>query len=245
MERYNIGDVWWVHFPYSDKEIVKRRPAIIIDDDTIAILAMYVTTKNKENNPYSIAIEDWKETGLKKESWTRIDKIVQVKEWNMDSKIGELSQRDLIKIVQLVKEILTNKFHDFSLLAIKNSKGAYLQIYDERWKSWLFPYVRSADNNKENVDVFVNNLLKTEVRTEYVTNSKHCKYSVSDNAYKIYNHKLYKALFDKNDDNMNDESFEIDGNRFRWMSFAEMEKNERIMEVNEEIVAFVKKNLYY
>ncbi len=30
MERYNIGDVWWVHFPYSDKEIVKRRPAIII-----------------------------------------------------------------------------------------------------------------------------------------------------------------------------------------------------------------------
>ena len=60
MEKYNIGDVWWVNFPFSDKDEVKRRPAIIIDDNTIAILAMYVTTKNKENNPYNILLEDWK-----------------------------------------------------------------------------------------------------------------------------------------------------------------------------------------
>lgn len=54
MEKYNIGEVWWIHFPYSDKDQIKRRPAIVIDDDTIAILAMYVTTKNKKDNPYSI-----------------------------------------------------------------------------------------------------------------------------------------------------------------------------------------------
>ena len=52
MERYNIGDVWWIHFPFSDKDEVKRRPAIVIDDKTIAILAMYVTTKKHQNNPY-------------------------------------------------------------------------------------------------------------------------------------------------------------------------------------------------
>ena len=31
MERYNIGDVWWIHFPFSDKDEVKRRPAIVIE----------------------------------------------------------------------------------------------------------------------------------------------------------------------------------------------------------------------
>ena len=98
MEKYNIGEVWWIHFPYSDKDQIKRRPAIVIDDDTIAILAMYVTTKNKKDNPYSIFLDDWREAGLPKESWTRIDRIVKVNEWNMDCKIGELSQHDFIKL---------------------------------------------------------------------------------------------------------------------------------------------------
>ena len=91
MEKYNVGDVWWIHFPFSDNDKVKRSPAIVIDNDTIAILAMYVTTKNKEDNPYNILIEDWELAGLSRESWTRIDKIVEISEWYMDCKIGELS----------------------------------------------------------------------------------------------------------------------------------------------------------
>lgn len=244
MGKYNIGDVWWVHFPYSDKEKIKRRPAIIIDEDIIAIITMYVTTKNNENNPYSIAIEEWQEAGLKRKSWARIDRIVRLTEWNMDCRIGELSQRYFIKIIQLVEEIMTNKIHNFSILAIKNSEDKYLQIYDERWQSYLFPYVRSTDNNnKDNVDNFAKNILHTEVVTEYVNNAKHCKYSVSDNVYKIYNHNLYKLILHTIPDNMIEDSFVINGARCKWLSFEEMEKNERIMEVNDEIVAFVKKNL--
>ena len=98
MEKYNIGEVWWIHFPFQDKEQDKRRPAIVIDDETIAILAMYVTSKNKEN-PYSIEIEDWKEAGLPKPSWTRIDRIVSISEWYMDRKIGNLSIKDLTMMI--------------------------------------------------------------------------------------------------------------------------------------------------
>ena len=195
MEKYNIGEVWWIHFPYHDKDQDKRRPAIVIDDETIAILAMYVTSKNKDN-PYSIEIEDWKETGLPKPSWTRIDKIVRISEWYMDRKIGVLSKKDLKKIMQLVAEITTGTFHEFSLIAVKNSTGEYLQKYDERWKCWLFPYIRSTDDNKANVDEYVSELLQTEISAEYITNAKHCKYSESDEVYKIYNHKLYKVLLD-------------------------------------------------
>ena len=46
------------HFPFENSNIVKHRPAIVINDDEIAILAMYVTSKDKET-PYSIEITDW------------------------------------------------------------------------------------------------------------------------------------------------------------------------------------------
>ena len=211
MEKYNIGDVWWTYFPYSDKDDYKRRPAIVIDDETIAILTMYVTSQNKENNPYSILIQDWQEAGLPKESWTRIDKIVRLDEQDMDRKIGELSQRDLKKILQLAKEALNNILHEFSLLAIVDSNGRYLQMFDHRWNSWLFPYTRSTDNNKADMDKFASKLLTNEVLTEYVTCSKHCKYSVSDNVYKIYNHKLYKLSLNNIPENMKEQTFEING----------------------------------
>lgn len=241
MEKYNIGDVWWTYFPYSDKDDYKRRPAIVINDETIAILTMYVTSQNKENNPYSILIQDWKEAGLSKESWTRIDKIVRLDEQDMDRKIGELSHRDLTKILQLAKEALSNASHEFSLLAIVDTNGRYLQVFDDRWESWLFPYARSTDNNKADMDNYASKLLDEEVVTEYVTGSKHCKYSVSDNVYKIYNHKLYKLSLNDIPENMNEQTFEVNGIKYRWMSIQEMEKDERIMEVNEEVVAFVKK----
>ena len=166
MGKYNIGEVWWVQFPYSDKNEVKRRPVIVIDERTMAILAMYVTTKNKSYNPYSIPIEDWKSAGLKRESWTRIDKIVNIEECNIDLQIGVLSQRDLVKIIQLVREILSSTVHEFFLLAIKNPDGKYLQIYDDRLKTWLFPYIRSTENNKANVGKYTSNLLNKEVNNE-------------------------------------------------------------------------------
>ena len=240
MGKYSIGDVWWVQFPYSDINEVKRRPAIVIDDNTFAILAMYVTTKDKSTNPYSIPIYDWEAAGLKRESWTRIDKIVSIDEYNIVCKIGSLSQRDLVKILQLVKEVLSNTLHEFSLLAIKNPDNKYLQVYDNRWQAWLFPYIKSNDDNKANVDHFACSLLNKDVDMKYIVTAKHCKYSVSDDVYKIFNHKLYTVTLESYPENMNEDTFLIDKSRYKWMSIEEMERDERVMEVNEEIVAFVK-----
>ena len=44
MGKYNIGDVWWTHFPFENSNIVKHRPAIVIKD---------------KETPYSIEITDW------------------------------------------------------------------------------------------------------------------------------------------------------------------------------------------
>lgn len=239
MKRYDIGEIWWVHFPYQERDQEKRRPAIVIDDETIAVLAMYVTSQDK-HNPFSIELEDWRVAGLSRRSWARIDKIVSINEWYMDRKIGDLSPRDLLKIMQLVAEIMSGVFHDFSLIAVENSVGNYLQKYDDRWGCWLFPYIKSDGNNKVNVDSYISQLLKLDIATTYVSCAKHCKYSVSDDVYKIYNHKLYDVKLSEIPVIMQNKLFSIEGTKYSWMSIEEMEKDKNIMKKNSDIVSFVK-----
>ena len=224
-----------MRFPYQERDVEKRRPAIVIDDDTIAILTVMVTSKDK-NVPYSIELKDWDSVGLPKPSWARIDKIVKIGEWNIDSKIGELSDRDLTKILQLTEEYTSESFHEFSLVAIKNSNDEFLQIFDDRWQCWLFPYVKTTDDNKANVDAYVSNLLKSEYSTRYVAVAKHCKFSESDKVYKIYNHKLYTLELEEIPEHLIND-------KMKWMSFSEMESDSGIMNINEDVIAFVKSKL--
>ena len=99
--------MWWTQFPFEDVDEDKHRPAVIIDDNRIAVLAMMVTSKEKRN-PFCIKIDDWKTAGLKVESWARIDRIIEMDEWRMDRKIGDLSERDLTKFMQLIVEFNTD-----------------------------------------------------------------------------------------------------------------------------------------
>lgn len=243
MGKYNIGDVWWIHFPYRDEDKEKRRPAIVIDDDTIAVLAMYVTSKKKDST-YSIEIEDWEAAGLTRPSWTRIDRIIRISEWYMDRKIGNLSSGDMTKIMQLVAEIMENKFHEFLLLVVRNTSGKCLQKYDERWKCWLFPYIRSTEANKANVDKYVNKLFKVSLPTHYITNTKQCKYSESDKVYKIYDHKLYEVLLKNVPDHMRTDEFSIGDVKYKWFTLAELEQDENVMKKNADIVALVREKCF-
>ena len=239
MGKYNIGEVWWTQFPFKEIDESKRRPAIVIDEKTIAVLAMMVTSQAK-TDPYSIKIDDWQEAGLTKESWARIDRVVDLDEWRMEKVIGDLSEHDFLKITQLFAEVTSGTSHEFLLLAVKNPEGKYLQVFDERWNNWLFPYYRGCDNNKELVDEAVKELLQKELSADYVGKAIHCKYSVSDKVYKHYNHKLYKVVLENIPENMSAESFELDGKKYSWKSMEELEKNESIMEINDDVIAFVK-----
>lgn len=229
-------------FHLKKKNDEKHRPAIIIDDNKIAILTLYVTSQNKDN-PYSIKITDWKQAGLSVPSWARIDRIVSIAEWRISHKIGMLSQEDLLKILQLVAEINTNIYHDFSLVAVKRKDGKFLQKYDEDWKCWLFPYYRTTDNNKADIEKQVEKELDIKCDISYITVAEHCKYSVKDEVYKRYKHKLYKVDLMDIPEHMIESKFELSTIRYKWMAIEEMEDNKEIMDKNDDIVAFVKKNL--
>lgn len=242
MLNLNIGDLWWTHFPFSDAKMIKRRPAVIVDNDMIAILSMYITSQQHENDPFLIEIRDWKQAGLTKPSYAKIDKIIQIGESNLDQFIGKLSEFDNLRIMQLASEALSGIKHEFSLLAIKNVNGEFLQKYNTDWKCWLFPYFRSEEENKAAADRNASAIIGEKINAQYVASSIHCKFSVKDQVYKIYNHKLYTLTLNSAPNHMKEKEFEINGIKYKWMSFSEMESNQEIIEKNEEVIAFVKKN---
>lgn len=73
--------------------------------------------------------------------------------------------------------------------------------------------------------------------------AKHYKYSVSDGRYKIYNHKLYKLLLTDPPESMRDDIFEIDGTKYLWMLFEELEVDLNTMQKNDDVIAFVKSKI--
>ena len=125
-------------------------------------------------------------------------------------------------------------------MVIKNPAGKYLQVYDERWKCWLFPYYRTKDSNKENIDKHASDLLKMDVTTSYVAKAPHCKYSKSDKVYKQYKHTLYSVELNDVPEYMSGDEFDLDDKKYAWKSIEELEKDDNVMDKNDDIIAFVK-----
>lgn len=61
--------------------------------------------------------------------------------------------------------------------------------------------------------------------------------------YKIYNHKLYKLLLTDPPESMRDDIFEIDGTKYLWMLFEELEVDLNTMQKNDDVIAFVKSKI--
>ena len=113
-------------------------------------------------------------------------------------------------------------------------------VYDERWKCWLFPYYRTEDPNKENIDKHTSELLKMNVTTTYVTYAPHCKYSESDKVYKRYKHTLYSFLLNDVPEYMRGTVFELENKKYSWKYIEELETDSNVMDKNDDIIAFVK-----
>ena len=156
------------------------------------------------------------------------------------------SQDDLYRDIEGLDEVT----HPFSIIAIKdtfdNYANRFLLYYDERWDCKLFPSYRTVDNDEENIKTRLSNELKIEsqaIKLEYKTYEIHKKYSISNEENRVYNHRAYKAVFEKFTDEMIQDEFEIDGKRFFWMTINDMEKDPRIMKVNSDVVGFIKRTV--
>lgn len=134
--------------------------------------------------------------------------------------------------------------HPFSLVAIKDTFREYpnrfLLRFDERWGCWLFFSYRTADQDESNIRQRLSLELNTTISSvEYITMQIQRKYSYSDKCNKTYAHRVYKAEISVFSDILKQDSFEIDGTQFRWMTIADMERDSVIMERNWDVVELI------
>lgn len=138
--------------------------------------------------------------------------------------------------------------HPFSLVAIKDTfreySNRFLLRYDERWGCWLFFSYRTVEHDEANIKQRLSLELRTTISdVEYVTTQIQRKYSYSDKCNKTYTHTVYSAIIGEFNNILKQNSFEIDGTRFRWMTIADMMRDSTIMERNKEVVELIHNNI--
>lgn len=131
-----------------------------------------------------------------------------------------------------------------AIIIIKNENDEYLQCYDERWNSYLFLNCKLYDGfTKTNIIEHVVNKLKLSndnLECEYLGDKVHKKYSESAKIEKEYHHYFYRISIKNMPDDLKSKTFIIDNITYSWYSLEKLENDDRIMQVNSDIVHFVK-----
>ncbi len=104
MEGFVKGDVIIIEFPYSNLRDVKRRPVLILKvpkgEDVIVAQITGESYENYAEMP--LKKEDFKQGGLKRVSYIRIDKIASIEKYLIKYKAGSLKQDKFNKIIDKI-----------------------------------------------------------------------------------------------------------------------------------------------
>ena len=110
MERFVRGDNVVLDFPFSNLLEVKRRPALIIKVPKGGdVIVNQITGKSQESSvEIQIKKRDFKEGGLKIDSYLRLDKIFSIEKSIIRYKAGSLKPEKfneiIYKLVSFLKE---------------------------------------------------------------------------------------------------------------------------------------------
>ncbi len=94
MTSYKFGEIVLIDFPQSGTVQRKKRPALIVLDigDADIILAPITTKERSDQGDYKL--KDWRSSGLLRESWVRLAKIVCLKKDDIIRRLGRLTNHD-------------------------------------------------------------------------------------------------------------------------------------------------------
>jgi mRNA interferase MazF len=107
-----IREIWLVSFPFSDLSTTKLRPALVIATHREEAIILGIFSKipvEKFKETWVVIDEhhlDFQETGLKKTSLIRADKIATVNEFVFHKKLGLLSINLMNKVNSALKKSL-------------------------------------------------------------------------------------------------------------------------------------------
>lgn len=105
---YDPYSIVIVPFPFTDKDVIKKRPAIVLSNkehqhQTSNITLLMVTTAKASSWPSDYALTSLANTGLNAPSIAR-QKIFTIDSRLIIKKIGELSQKDKVAIIKILRK---------------------------------------------------------------------------------------------------------------------------------------------
>lgn len=108
MEKLVKGDVIVLEFPFSDLKSFKRRPALIIKVPKGEDIIICQITSESQNKSVEIPItnKEFRDGGLKRDSFVRIDKITTIKRTRIKYKIGSLKQEKFYNVINRICSFL-------------------------------------------------------------------------------------------------------------------------------------------
>lgn len=122
-----------------------------------------------------------------------------------------------------------------AIIVIKNKDNQYLQYYDKRWNSKLFPNCKLDDvDHLTTVTNKVHDILGVSpmsITVRRVGIKTHKKFSESDKMEKEYTHEFYVVSIEEEYNLPEDYCF---------MTYDDMLNDRRIMECNSDIISFIK-----
>jgi len=102
VERFVRGDIIIIEFPYSHLKETKRRPVLILKiphGDDIIVLQMTGSSYEKQTEVL-VKREDFRQGGLKREGYVRIDKVASIEKSLIMYKAGSLRQEKFNEILE-------------------------------------------------------------------------------------------------------------------------------------------------
>nr|VFK57664.1 MAG: mRNA interferase MazF [Candidatus Kentron sp. TUN] len=117
MTTYNFGDVVLVGFPFTDLQITKKRPAVVISRKTYQqnrpdVILMAVTSRIRQPLATGEAmLKDWQVAGLARPSVLK-PLIATLEQRRIVKVMGRLSVADMADLDVLIQTILGNSPHE-------------------------------------------------------------------------------------------------------------------------------------
>ena len=123
---------------------------------------------------------------------------------------------------------------------LKIQGGEYLQYYENSWNGYLFLNCK-CENNKDIAkisDTVLEKLGIKPLKIDYLFTKIHSKYSVKHEKMREYEHYFY--LVDIGTEFIDKKEFVINDTKFKWLSMEELENDSEIMQINGDIIGFIK-----
>lgn len=107
MEKFVVGDIIAVPFPFTDFSSERRRPALILSDIKGDDLIICEITSRPRNDNYSVILEnkDTKNGNLKTRSIIRPNRLLTINQSRISYKFDELKEHKMNEVLGKIKLI--------------------------------------------------------------------------------------------------------------------------------------------